>query len=167
MFPDITYQNLFAVIVLTLDVKLSNEDVPETTCYRRFSLIGVFVDPRCTPSSLLLQERWVTGAILWNTIRHPDIRVKHCACGHIVGTLLNPRGVTTVSHKYSLTVARHATVLVAVPSTVHYPANYKIKTLFHMKFKSTNKLYAYNIYYKLLKVPSYETKSYLLQLSVL
>jgi hypothetical protein len=40
------------------------------------------------------------------------------------------RGVTTVSHKYSLTVARHATVVVAVPSTVHYPANYKIKVYY-------------------------------------
>jgi hypothetical protein len=55
------------------------------------------------------------------------MRVKHCACGHSVATLLNPRGVTTVSHKYSVTVARHATVVVAVPSTVQYPANYKIK----------------------------------------
>jgi hypothetical protein len=59
-------------------------------------------------------------------IRHPDMRVKHCAYGHGVATLLNPRGVT-VSHKYSLTVPRYATVVVAVPSTVHYPANYKIK----------------------------------------
>jgi hypothetical protein len=56
-------------------------------------------------------------------IRHPDIRVKDCAYGHSVATLLNPRGVTTISHKYSL----HATVLVAVPFTVHYPDNYKIK----------------------------------------
>jgi hypothetical protein len=64
------------------------------------------------------------------TIMHPDIRVKHCAYGHSVATLLNPRGVTTVSHKYSLTAARHATVLVAVPSTVHYPANYKIKVYY-------------------------------------
>jgi hypothetical protein len=40
------------------------------------------------------------------TIMYPDIRVKHCAYGHSVATLLNPRGVTTVSHKYSLTVAR-------------------------------------------------------------
>jgi hydroxymethylpyrimidine/phosphomethylpyrimidine kinase len=58
------------------------------------------------------------------------MRVKLCVYGHSVTTLLtllNPRGVTTVSHKYSLTVARHATVLVAVPSTVHYPANYEIK----------------------------------------
>jgi hypothetical protein len=47
--------------------------------------------------------------------------------GHSVATLLNPRGVTTVSHNYSLTVARYATVVVDVPSTVHYPANYKIK----------------------------------------
>jgi hypothetical protein len=53
--------------------------------------------------------------------------VKYCAYVHSVATLLNPRGVTTVSHKYSLTVARHGTVVVAVPSTVHYPANYKTK----------------------------------------
>jgi hypothetical protein len=33
----------------------------------------------------------------------------------------------TVSHKYSLLVARHAIVVVAVPSTVHYPTNYKLK----------------------------------------
>jgi hypothetical protein len=49
------------------------------------------------------------------------MRVKHCAYGYSVATLLNPRGVTTVSHKYS------ATVVVAVPSTVQHPANYKIK----------------------------------------
>jgi hypothetical protein len=55
------------------------------------------------------------------------MRVKHYAYGHSFATLLNPRGVTTVSHKYSLPLARHATVVVAVPSTVHYPANYKIK----------------------------------------
>jgi hypothetical protein len=60
--------------------------------------------------------------------------VKYCAYGHSVATLLNPRGVATVSrgvatvsHRYSLTVARHATVVMAVPSTVHYPDNYKIK----------------------------------------
>jgi hypothetical protein len=61
------------------------------------------------------------------TIRHPDTRVKHRAYGHSVASLLNPRGVATVRGKYSLTVARHVTVVVAVPSTVHYPANYKIK----------------------------------------
>jgi hypothetical protein len=60
-------------------------------------------------------------------IRRPDMRVKHCAYGHSVATLLNPLGVTTVSHEYSLMVARHATVVVAVPFTVHYPADYKIK----------------------------------------
>jgi hypothetical protein len=60
-------------------------------------------------------------------IRHPDTRVKHCAYGHSVATQLNPRGVKTVFYKYSQTVASHATVIVAVPSTVHYPANYKIK----------------------------------------
>jgi hypothetical protein len=61
------------------------------------------------------------------TISQPDIRVKHCAYGHSVATLLNPQSVTTVSYKYSLTFASHATVVVAVPPTVHYPANYKIK----------------------------------------
>jgi hypothetical protein len=60
------------------------------------------------------------------SIRHPDIRVKHCAYGHSVATLLNPLGVT-FSHKYSVIVARHATVVVAIPFTVHYPHNYKIK----------------------------------------
>jgi hypothetical protein len=34
--------------------------------------------------------------------------------------------VLQVSRKYGLTVARQATVVVAVPSTIHYPANYKI-----------------------------------------
>jgi hypothetical protein len=61
------------------------------------------------------------------TISQPDIRVKHCAYGHSVATLLNPRGITAVYHKYSVTVARHATVVVAVPFTVHYPDNYKIQ----------------------------------------
>jgi hypothetical protein len=61
------------------------------------------------------------------TISRPDIRVKHSAYGHNVATLLNPRGVATVSHKYSLTVARHATVVVAVPSTVNHPASYTNK----------------------------------------
>jgi hypothetical protein len=64
------------------------------------------------------------------------MRVKHCAYGHSVATLLNPHHVTTVSHKYTLTAARHATVVVAVPSTVHCPANYKIKNiLFQVNFK--------------------------------
>jgi hypothetical protein len=53
--------------------------------------------------------------------------MKHCAYGHSVATLLHPCGVTTVSHRYSLTVARHTTVVVAVPSTIHYPAYYKMK----------------------------------------
>jgi hypothetical protein len=46
------------------------------------------------------------------------MRMKHCAYGH---------SVAAVSHKYSPTVARHATVVVAVHSTLHYPYNYKIK----------------------------------------
>jgi hypothetical protein len=53
--------------------------------------------------------------------------VKPCAYCHNAATLLNPRGVATVSQKYSLTVARHVTVVVAVSSTVHYPFYYKIK----------------------------------------
>jgi hypothetical protein len=60
-------------------------------------------------------------------IRHPDTRVKHWAYGHIVATLLNPRVVTTVSHTCSVTVTRHATVVVAIPSIAHYPTNCKIK----------------------------------------
>jgi hypothetical protein len=36
-------------------------------------------------------------------------------------------GYTKVSHKYSWTAARRETVVVAVPSTVHYFTNYKIK----------------------------------------
>jgi hypothetical protein len=60
------------------------------------------------------------------------MRVKHCAYGHsVVATLLNPRAIITVSHKNSLTVARHATVVVAVPSTVHYPAIYKTKYIIY------------------------------------
>jgi hypothetical protein len=45
-----------------------------------------------------------------------------------------------VSHKYSLTAARHATVVVAVPSTVQNPAKYKIKIYYltlHLKCKWT------------------------------
>jgi hypothetical protein len=56
----------------------------------------------------------------FTSISHPHIRVKHCTYGHSVVRLLNPQGVTTVYHKYSLTVARHATVVVAVRSTIHY-----------------------------------------------
>jgi hypothetical protein len=56
-------------------------------------------------------------------IRHPYIRVKPSAYGYSVATLLNPRGVATVSHKSARLVA----VVVAVPSTVHCPDNYKIK----------------------------------------
>jgi hypothetical protein len=47
------------------------------------------------------------------------------AYSHSFAAPLNPLCVTTVYHRYSLTAARH--VVVAVPSTVHYPDNYKIK----------------------------------------
>jgi hypothetical protein len=64
------------------------------------------------------------------------MRVKHCAYDHSVATVLNPRGVATFSHTYSLTVARHATVVVAVSSIVHYPSNYKIKIYYlRLNFK--------------------------------
>jgi hypothetical protein len=69
----------------------------------------------------------MTNVKMIMVIRHPDFRVKHCAYGHSTATLLNPRGITTVSRKYSLTVPRHTTVVVAVPSIIHYPAKYKIK----------------------------------------
>jgi hypothetical protein len=41
--------------------------------------------------------RCLTSYMAKMDIRHPDIRVKHCGYGHSVATLLNPRGVTTVS----------------------------------------------------------------------
>jgi hypothetical protein len=63
-------------------------------------------------------------------VSHPDVRVKYCAYGHHDATLLNPRPVATVSQKYSLTIARYATVVVDVPFTVHCPANYKIKVYY-------------------------------------
>jgi hypothetical protein len=77
------------------------------------------------PRSATFQERRYVGCLY--VVRRPDIRVKYCTYVHSVTTPLNPRGVTTVSHKYSLTVARHVTVVVAVPSAVHHPANYKLK----------------------------------------
>jgi hypothetical protein len=69
----------------------------------------------------------VNGTPSTIVIRNPDIRVKYCAYGHSAATLLNPCGVTTVSHKYSLTAAKHATVIVTVPSTLYYQINYDIK----------------------------------------
>jgi hypothetical protein len=53
------------------------------------------------------------------SIRHPNIRVKHYAYGHSIATLLNPRRVTSVSHKYSLTVAR-LTVLDLLYNLLYY-----------------------------------------------
>jgi hypothetical protein len=64
---------------------------------------------------------------LYGSYKTSRYKRKHLSYVHSVATLLNPRGVATVSHKYSLTAATHATVVVAVPSTVHYPSNYKIK----------------------------------------
>jgi hypothetical protein len=83
------------------------------------------------------------------------MRVKHCTHGHSITTLLNPR-----SEKYNLTVANHSSVVVALPSTIYYLANYKINILFQIKFTNVNKLFILITYYRLRKVPSYETKSY-------
>jgi hypothetical protein len=57
------------------------------------------------------------------TISHPDMRTKHCAYDNSVATLLNPRGVTTVSHKYSLTAARQ--LLFLLPYTIPIIIKYK------------------------------------------
>jgi hypothetical protein len=62
-------------------------------------------------------------------ISHPDMRVKYCAYGHSVVTLLNPRGVATVSPQVDSLITV-VTVVGAVPSTVHHPANYKIITYY-------------------------------------
>jgi hypothetical protein len=75
-------------------------------------------------------KKWgstVNGTPSTLAIRNPDIRVKYCAYGHSAATLLNPCGVTTVSHKYGLTAAKHATVIVTAPSTLYYQTNYEIK----------------------------------------
>jgi hypothetical protein len=64
---------------------------------------------------------------VFHSVSHPDISAKHFAHGHSVTILLNVGGVTTVSHKYSPTITRHAIVVVDVASTVHYLDNYKIK----------------------------------------
>jgi hypothetical protein len=70
----------------------------------------------------------IYSPIVENTSKgHPDVTMKHCAYGDNVATLLNPRGVTTVSHKFSTTIATHATEVVAVPCTVHHPGNYNIR----------------------------------------
>jgi hypothetical protein len=42
----------------------------------------------------------------------------------------NSERLTTVSHKNSVTFARYATFTVAVPSAVHYPANYKMEVYY-------------------------------------
>jgi hypothetical protein len=65
--------------------------------------------------------RYVCMHIKQVTLRYykaTRFRVKHCACGHSVATLPNPRGAITVSQEYRLIVARQATVVVAVPSIV-------------------------------------------------
>jgi hypothetical protein len=148
----------------------------KTHCEERQSTIQKMWDTNSTVNKTNQQYRYYTAAtyywriysniscqsqsaLQYISISHPDIRAKHCAYGHSVLTLLNPRGVTTVSHKYSSTVKRHATVVVAVPSTVHHPANYKY-ILFHIKFMNENKLFVRIIYYKLLEIHSYGTWSY-------
>jgi hypothetical protein len=66
-------------------------------------------------------------------IRNPGIRVKHWSYGHCVTTLLNPRGVAAVSHKYSLTVARNANAVVAVPPSMHCP-DYCKKKIYYFRW---------------------------------
>jgi hypothetical protein len=53
--------------------------------------------------------------------------VKHCPYGHCAATLLNPCGAATVSQKYRLIFAKYATVVMAIPSTIHYHVNNKLK----------------------------------------
>jgi hypothetical protein len=85
----------------------------------------------------------------------PDIRTKHCAYGRDA-TMLNPRAVTSFPE-----VRSNSCKPVAVPSAVHCPGNYKIKNiLFKMTFKSVNKFLSLIIYYRMLKLHSYETQSY-------
>jgi hypothetical protein len=57
----------------------------------------------------------------------------------------------------STVFARHGSVVVAVSPAVHCSANYKKNIIFKMKFKNVNKLFTLIIYYKLVKVTSYET----------
>jgi hypothetical protein len=100
-----------------------------------FRVVGSESDKRISvvTESLMVLFRIATFSVRWTesyvmlAISNPHVRVKHCAYGHSVATLLNPLGGTTVSHEYSLTVARYAIVVVAVPSTLRCPANYRIK----------------------------------------
>jgi hypothetical protein len=82
------------------------EQLPCLVC-NLYATILIFTAPwfQCP---LLLGSRWLMKTSSWlgvaktlNTISHPDIRVKHWT-HHSIVTLLNPCGVTTVSHKYSL-----------------------------------------------------------------
>jgi hypothetical protein len=60
--------------------------------------------------------------IQYAAVSHPVIRMKHYAYGHSIATLINPRSGKKITHKHSLTV-------VAVPSTLYYPSNYKVKCI--------------------------------------
>jgi hypothetical protein len=72
--------------------------------------------------------------------------------------MLTPRSITTVSNKYSLTLARHAAVIVAVISTVHCPANYKI--IYYLRWNLKVEInFILIIHYKLLEVASYDTQT--------
>jgi hypothetical protein len=92
-------------------------------------------------------------------IRHPDIRVKHYAYGHGVATLLNTRGVATVSPQVQSNSRK--TCKCGSGCSFYRALSRQLlnKTmLIQIKFKSVNQLFALIIYYKLLKVPSYETQ---------
>jgi hypothetical protein len=60
---------------------------------------------KTTKTQVIVGACWKRTDI-FGVISHPDFRVKLCAYGHSVATLLNPRGVTTVSHKYSSDICK-------------------------------------------------------------
>jgi hypothetical protein len=90
-------------------------------------------------------------------LRHPDIRVKHCAYGHSVATLLNTRCYNSFPQVQSNS-CRTCSCASDCFFYLCYTENYKIKTLFQTKFKNVSKLFTLIVYYKLLKGLSYETQ---------
>jgi hypothetical protein len=121
----------------TIQTNVKSEKLSQITWFRSQMLEFFLPRPRRDDATLLTSsiiKSYGEVVILYQKygihISHPDIRVKHCAYGHSVTTLLNARSVTTVSRKYILTVASHATILVAVPSTVCSPANCKINVYY-------------------------------------
>jgi hypothetical protein len=112
----------------------------ETSSYSTSEILPPFTEHEsflwCLQGPMLYKSE-TTGNITQYTVSHPGMRVQHWAYGHGVTTMLNPRGVTTMlnprgvtthSQKYSLTVASHGTLVLAVHSTVQHSVNFKIKT---------------------------------------